>query len=345
MLPILASSFVALALLVVGLHYHWYRVEMQAIRLELVAGAHVQETSCGGIEYASHGDGPPVVLINATGGGYDQSLLMGRLFVGEGFRWIAPSRFGYLRTPRPLDASPEAQADSLICLLDALGLERVAVLGMSAGGPPALQMSIRHPDRVAALILLSTAAWAPPSPELDYALPAPDWVYDVVFGSDFLFWLLVRYATPALTASFGATPEIMKHVAADERQVPTEMVRLMMPVSLRRDGLDLDAAMVDELRRDDRFLERYPLSRIRAPTLVVHARDDAAAPFAWGAFTAANIPGAVLIDYDDGGHVLLGHIGHSREAIREFLRLLAPPEGAAGATGVGAVSPSGARSR
>jgi 2-hydroxy-6-oxonona-2,4-dienedioate hydrolase len=330
MLPILATSFVALVLLSVGLHLRWYRIEMRAIREQLLAGAHVLDTSCGRIEYASQGDGPPVVLINATGGGYDQSLLMGRIFVGEGYRWIAPSRFGYLRTPRPVDASPEAQADAVICLLDALGLERVAVLGMSAGGPPALQMTIRHPDRVAALVLLSTAAWAPPSPDVEHALPAPDWVYDVVFGSDFLFWLLVRYATPALTAAFGATPEVVKRLGPDESQVPAEMVRRMMPISWRRDGLDADAAMVDELRREGGFLERYPLSQIRAPTLVIHARDDAAAPFAWGAFTAANIPGAVLIDYEEGGHVLLGHLGHSREAIREFLRLLATPEGTHG---------------
>lgn len=267
-------------------------------------------------------------MINATGGGYDQGLLMGRLFVGDGFRWIAPSRFGYLRTPRPSDASPEAQADAFICLLDALEINRVAIVGMSAGGPPAMQMAIRHPERVAGLVLLSTAAWAPPSPDLVHSLPAPDWVYQALFGSDFLFWLLVRYATPALTASFGATPEIMmRSLPADERQVPTEMVRRMLPISWRRDGLDLDATMVDELRHDDRFLDRYPLHLIAAPSLIVHAHDDSAAPFAWGAFTAANIPTATLLAYDDGGHILLGHLQATREAVREVLQALIAAQG------------------
>jgi len=53
-------------------------------------------------------------------------------------RVIAMSRFGYLRTPRPADASPEAQADAHICLLDALGITKAVVMGVSAGGPPGL---------------------------------------------------------------------------------------------------------------------------------------------------------------------------------------------------------------
>ena len=47
---------------------------------------------------------------------------------------IAMSRFGYLRTPMPADASPEAQADAHVCLLDALGIGKTAAMGGSAGG-------------------------------------------------------------------------------------------------------------------------------------------------------------------------------------------------------------------
>jgi CubicO group peptidase (beta-lactamase class C family) len=52
--------------------------------------------------------------------------------VGEGFRIIAPSRIGYLRIPLPQDASPAAQADAYACLLDALNISKVAVVGVSA---------------------------------------------------------------------------------------------------------------------------------------------------------------------------------------------------------------------
>ena len=67
------------------------------------------------------------------------------------------SRFGYLRTPMPVDASAAAQADAHVCLLDALGIRRAAVMGGSAGAPSALQMAIRHPDRVSALVLRQAA--------------------------------------------------------------------------------------------------------------------------------------------------------------------------------------------
>jgi pimeloyl-ACP methyl ester carboxylesterase len=51
------------------------------------------------------------------------------------------SRFGYLRTPLPADASAAAQADAHACLLDALGIRRAAIVGASAGAPSAMQFA------------------------------------------------------------------------------------------------------------------------------------------------------------------------------------------------------------
>src|SRR5919206_558169 len=127
----------------------------------LVAGSQVIQTARGPVEYATRGEGPPVLLVNATAGGYDQALLLGEMFVGDGFRQIAPSRPGYLRTPQAADPTAAGQADVLAALLDALGVRRAAVVGMSAGGPVAMQFALRHPERTSALVLLSTAAYAP----------------------------------------------------------------------------------------------------------------------------------------------------------------------------------------
>jgi len=79
----------------------------------------------------------------------------------RGILVIAMSRFGYLRTPMPADASAATQADAHVCLLDALGIEHAAVMGGSAGAPSALQMAIRHPDRVTALVLLVPLTYKP----------------------------------------------------------------------------------------------------------------------------------------------------------------------------------------
>jgi pimeloyl-ACP methyl ester carboxylesterase len=83
--------------------------------------------------------------------------LAGRHVVGDdGFRFIAPSRFGYLGTPMPDGATAESQADAYEALLDHLAVDRVIVVGYSAGATSAIQCALRHPDRTVALISVSS---------------------------------------------------------------------------------------------------------------------------------------------------------------------------------------------
>src|SRR6266511_3171028 len=77
-----------------------YRAAMQVGR-EGLRGSDLAATPFGDVEYADQGEGPLVLLVHGAGGGYDQGLLVGRTFVGEGYRFIAPSRFGYLRSSIP----------------------------------------------------------------------------------------------------------------------------------------------------------------------------------------------------------------------------------------------------
>lgn len=82
-----------------------YQHDIHVARERVLAGSQVIETACGPIEYAISGDGFPVLVMHGAGGGYDQGLEIARSFVGDGFRFIVPSRFGYLRTPLPANAS------------------------------------------------------------------------------------------------------------------------------------------------------------------------------------------------------------------------------------------------
>jgi pimeloyl-ACP methyl ester carboxylesterase len=68
------------------------------------------------------------------------------------FRVIAPSRPGYLGTTLATGRSCVEQADALAAFLDALSLDRVAVLGVSGGGPSSYLLTARHPDRVSCLL-------------------------------------------------------------------------------------------------------------------------------------------------------------------------------------------------
>ena len=93
--------------------YARYRRDIRSAREHLQSGgSQVIETGCGPVEYATFGEGHPVLVVHGIFGGYDQGLVIARGNVGERFRSIAPSRFGYLRSPLPEDASPAGQADA-----------------------------------------------------------------------------------------------------------------------------------------------------------------------------------------------------------------------------------------
>ena len=99
------------------------------------------------------GQGPAVLLVHGSPGGYDQSRATANLFAIDHFTFIAVSRPGYLRTPLQ-QKSPEEQADLYAALLDALGIQKTGIMGFSGGGPSALQFAIRHPERCRGLIML-----------------------------------------------------------------------------------------------------------------------------------------------------------------------------------------------
>ncbi|HEX2336494.1 MAG TPA: alpha/beta fold hydrolase, partial [Hyphomicrobiaceae bacterium] len=108
-----------------------------------------------------------------------------------GFRVVAMSRFGYLRTAMPVDASPAAQAEAHLALMDALEIDRAVVLGVSAGAPSAMQLALRHPDRCQALSVLVPMAYRPETEPSAIASLSPVGEKLLMFlvGSDLAFWL------------------------------------------------------------------------------------------------------------------------------------------------------------
>jgi DNA-binding NarL/FixJ family response regulator len=74
---------------------------------------------------------------------------------------------------------------------------------------------------------------------------------------------------------------------------------------------------------------RDVLARIRVPTLVLHARDDAAIPFEWGRELASGIRGARFVPLDSANHILLADEPAWREVVLEIREFLATDTGAA----------------
>lgn len=308
------STLVAICagLLAAALIWRGYVRDMAEARRTLASASEVLNTPRGDIEYATWGEGPPALALHGAGGGHDQGRILADALGGDGFRWIAPSRFGYLRSTLPPDASTAAQAEAIVALLDHLGVDRVAVLAMSGGAPPALQLAIAHPERVTALVLLSTAPFTPLTADAQ-DLPIPAWLYQALFASDFPFWALHRLAPGLLAPIFDAVPDPDRPLTAEDQAFVAALTDGFLPVTDRVPGLRNEGAAIDPQAR-------YPLSGIAAPTLVIHARDDAINPFAIGAYAAAGIPGAEMIALDAGGHLLLGSHPALRERIGGFLR-------------------------
>lgn len=163
-------------------------------------------------------------------------------------------------------------------------------------------MAIRHPERVSALILLVPLTYKPPT-AADSAPPLPAWVENTMMrmlGSDFLFWAALHVARDQVIKLVLATPPgLLNTVGRQERSRIDSMLDTILPVSERAAGLISDTAAGKHLRP-------LPLENIRAPTLIISARDDRYGTFASAQYTASRMAGARFVGFETGGHTWVG---------------------------------------
>ena len=269
------------------------------------------DTSAGPLEYAVAGEGPPLMMIHGTGGGFDQGLLFAAGLRRSGLQVIAPSRFGYLGSAFPDDASPAHQADVLVELLDHLGIDSLPVAGGSAGALTAAEFALRHPDRCSHLVLIVPAANLTGRDPVEFTA-LQRLAVDAVLGSDFRFWSLSRLAPGQMIRTLLATdPALLERVSVAERQRAMTILDQIMPVSRKLDGL-----------RTDGFWAGTPSTtaheRIGVPTLILSCEDDLFGTAATARLLAERIPDARLVVYPDGGHIWLGHDADLTREIAAF---------------------------
>jgi pimeloyl-ACP methyl ester carboxylesterase len=270
------------------------------------SGGKMIETACGPIQYTEFGEGAPMLIVHGSGGGYDQGEYFARLIDGN-YHWVAPSRFGFLGSPVPDGADSAQQADAYACLLDALGIDRVGVVGVSMGGPSSLLFALRYPQRITSLVLISAASHAIP--------PRPAILATVfkAFLSDFVFWSMVRVSPQALLVALGVPLEVQKQLSPQEVAQLSVFLESIEPMAARRNGQNLEQQMSE--------YDAQQIRNIQVPTRVLHARDDTLVAFEQGEFAANNIPGAQLISMEKGGHLalLLNTSIGARETVAQFL--------------------------
>ena len=298
--------------------YLGYRDDIVAAETRVSSGSRVVDTPCGRIEYALIGKGAPVLLVHGAGGGFDQGLELGRPLAERGFTVIAISRFGYLRTPLPADASPAAQADAHACLLDALKLPGAAILGGSAGAPSAVEFCLRHAGRCSAMVLLVPAFFPRGTHAQPPASPSP--MFDWMVGSDFLFWLNMKLARDTVLERIFATPVLdFENASTEEQERILRIARGILPLSRRRKGLWNDLVIVASS-------PRYELERIATPTLVISIEDDLFGTYPSSRSAAERIPGARFVSFPTGGHLWVGRQGEVALELTAFLNRSAAAE-------------------
>jgi pimeloyl-ACP methyl ester carboxylesterase len=270
------------------------RMDLRAARERLRGKSTVIPSAYGDIEYSECGGGPVVLVIHGSGGGFDQGELLAHIALGEQFHCIIPSRFGYLRSTFHEGATLDEQAHAYASLLDQLGVGQVGVVAFSAGGPSALLFALLHPERVSSLTLVSCGGAPIPLEESKQAQrqgSALNWL----FQRDFPYWAVSQlFKRPFLTL-MGVPRTVVAGLSKEKREVLGHFIDGMNPVSLRREGVVFDHT---------REVPGPRIAGVRAPTLVIHARDDTLQPYRNAEFFAATIPGARLLDFETGGHVV-----------------------------------------
>ena len=183
------------------------------------------------------------------------------------------------------DLSFESWVHDLGAVVDALGLQRFALLGISQGGPVAITYAGRHPERVSHLILYGTYARG--------RFHRGDGERDVADALTKLMrkgWGVDNPAFRELFASFyvpEGTPEQLRWFSELERvsASPETAARIFLEIA------------------DINIVEALP--RVEAPTLILHCRGDRLAPFDLGRELAAMIPGARFVPLEGNNHLIL----------------------------------------
>lgn len=234
--------------------------------------------------YHDVGSGEPVLLIHGSGPGVS-AWANWRLTIpalATRYRVIAPDILGFGYTERPEGVRYEAESwlNHLVGLLDALGLDKVSVVGNSFGGALALRFATRYPHRVQRLVLMGSVG--------------------VLFP-----------LTPGLDAVWGYEPSVpaMRHLldvfAYDPRYATDELAELRYKASARPGVHAAYAAMFPAPRQDGITAMAVPEDQIAAlphETLIVHGRDDRVIPLATSRRLLDLIPNSQLHVFARCGH-------------------------------------------
>ncbi len=240
------------------------------------------------LAWARHGSGPPLLIVSCwlSHLQHDWQSPVWRHFLddlGDVATVVRYDERGFgLSEWDVADFSLERRLADLETLVEAAGLSRFAVLGMSGGAPVALAYAHAHPERVTRMVLYGAMAAGGLRPEHS--------------DEEAAFLAMIR-------AGWARPDPLFRRVFTNAFIPDANEQQMEWMDELQRTSTNTDNAVCSRIARRQVDVSHL-LPDIAAPTLVLHADDDRVAP-AWGVRLAAEIPDARLVMLDSRNHVLL----------------------------------------
>lgn len=192
------------------------------------------------------------------------------------------------------EGTPKEQAKAYVELLDELGIDKVYVLGTSAGGTLAIRFALDYPKRTKGLILYSSTAPSVTKPE---SVPRPAGPPSFMMNN-YCMWLF--------------KPFISQVMGMD-----SSTVDMVLPINEREEGaiLDLYGNNIDIQKHFD----DYPIESLKVPTLIFQAKDDKLANYENVKAAVSRFPNCTFVAFETGGHLLVGNEESLNRHLKKFL--------------------------
>jgi len=231
------------------------------------------------------------------------------------FRLVLVDNRGFGRSDRPPGSFTVADmASDIVAVLDAAGIGRAHVLGVSLGGMVAQELAVTHPERVDGLVLAATTPGWP----FAYPMPAAS--------------LRLAAATARMAAGTARRRHTENALSAHTVRHHPDIVNRILEI-LRSRPAD-PGVLSAQATAGARYAGRLRQARIRARTLVLHGGADAVVDPRNGKLLADRIPGARLVIFPGQGHLLFWEDPDGfADAATSFLTS-APPAGGGGIAGL-----------
>lgn len=259
------------------------------------------------VHYTDEGDGPPVVLIH----GFASSLGTWtgvRKTLAKRHRVIALDLKGFGWTDRPEgDYSPKAQAELVLGLLGALGVdEPVALVAHSWGSSVALQLALLEPKKVSRIALYDA------------------WVYEEQIPMTFLWSRADGMGEFLIGAFYDERSDDKIAIAFHDQKYVTEELIETVEDQLSRPGTKAAALAAIRGQRYEDVQKSYP--KIDVPVLLLWGREDRVTPLTVGERLSKDLPNAKLVVYPACGHFpMIEAVRPSTRDLTAFLAEGLPP--------------------